>query len=70
MKNFDDFVNLINNSQEFQDSIASVPLNIEKRTYDLTNPEDLGILTHAVDEMTLNRFMKILRKYHEWTNQK
>lgn len=69
MKNFDDFVNLINNSQEFQDSIASVPLNIEKRTYDLTNPEDLGILTHAVDEMTLNRFMKILRKYHEWTNQ-
>ena len=70
MKNFDDFVNLINNSQEFQDSIASVPLNIEKRTYDLTNPEDSGILTHAVDEMTLNRFMKILRKYHEWTNQK
>lgn len=70
MKNFDDFVNLINNSQDFQDSIASVPLNIEKRTYDLTNPEDLGILTHAVDEMTLNRFMKILRKYHEWTNQK
>lgn len=70
MKNFDDFVSLINHSQEFQDSIASVPLNIEKRTYDLTNPEDLGILTHAVDEMTLNRFMKILRKYHEWTNQK
>lgn len=70
MKNFDDFVNLINNSQEFQDSIASVPLNIEKRTYDLTNPEDLEILIHSVDEMTLNRFMKILRKYHEWTNQK
>lgn len=70
MKNFDDFVSLINHSQEFQDSISSVPLNIEKRTYDLTNPEDLEILIHAVDEMTLNRFMKILRKYHEWTNQK
>lgn len=69
MKNFDDFVSLINHSQEFQDSIASVPLNVEKRTYDLTNPEDLGILIHAVDEMTLNRFMKIFRKYHEWTNQ-
>lgn len=35
MKDFDSFVEFINHSQELQDSLIDVPLNIEKKTYNL-----------------------------------
>lgn len=68
MKNFDDFVKLLN-SDDFQKSLSEIPLNIEEREYNLLNMDDLMEISHSIEEVTLNRVVKILRKYHEWSSE-
>ena len=67
LKNFDDFVKLLN-SDDFQKSLSEIPLNIEEREYNLLNMDDLMEISHSIEEATLNRVVKILRKYHEWSS--
>lgn len=67
MKNFDDFVKLLN-SDDFQKSLSEIPLNIEEREYNLLNMDDIMEISHSIEETTLNRVVKILRKYHEWSS--
>lgn len=68
MKNFDDFVKLLN-SDDFQKSLSEIPLNIEEREYNLLNVDDIIEISHFIEETTLNRVLKILRKYHEWSGE-
>lgn len=68
MKNFDDFVKLLN-SDDFQKSLSEIPLNIEEREYNLLNMDDIMEISHSIEETTLNRVVKILRKYHEWSSE-
>lgn len=68
LKNFDDFVKLLN-SDDFQKSLSEIPLNIEEREYNLLNMDDLMEISHSIEEATLNRVVKILRKYHEWSRE-
>lgn len=68
MKSFDDFVKLLN-SDDFQKSLPEIPLNIEEREYNLLNMDDLMEISHSIEEATLNRVVKILRKYHEWSSE-
>ena len=68
MKNFDDFVKLLN-SDDFQKSLSEIPLNIEEREYNLLNMDYLMEISHSIEEATLNRVVKILRKYHEWSSE-
>jgi len=68
LKNFDDFVKLLN-SDDFQKSLSEIPLNIEEREYNLLNMDDLMEISHSIEEVTLNRVVKILRKYHEWSSE-
>ena len=68
MKNFDDFVKLLN-SDDFQKSLSEITLNIEEREYNLLNMDDLMEISHSIEEATLNRVVKILRKYHEWSSE-
>lgn len=68
LKNFDDFVKLLN-SDDFQKSLSEIPLNIEEREYNLLNMDDLMEISHSIEEATLNRVVKILRKYHEWSSE-
>ena len=68
MKIFDDFVKLLN-SDDFQKSLSEIPLNIEEREYNLLNMDDLMEISHSIEEVTLNRVVKILRKYHEWSSE-
>lgn len=70
MKNFDEFINFVNTSENLQNALLSEPLNLEKNTLDLTTKEGFEKLSHAFEERTLNQFMKILRAYHEWINEK
>ena len=69
MKSFDEFVKFINESESIQSAISNVPLNIGPRMYDISKSSDRSELFHAVEERTLNQFMKILRSYHEWINE-
>lgn len=68
LKSFDDFVKLLN-SDDFQKSLSEIPLNIEEREYNLLNMDDLMEISHSIEEATLNRVVKILRKYHEWSSE-
>ena len=68
MKNFDDFVKLLN-SDDFQKSLSEISFNIEEREYNLLNMDDLMEISHSIEEVTLNRVVKILRKYHEWSSE-
>ena len=40
MKNFDEFINFVNTSENLQNALLSEPLNLEKDTLDLTTKED------------------------------
>ena len=69
MKNFDDFVDFINNSDKIQNELSNVNLKLEKKNYSLSNPEDISELIVSVQNNTLQKTMKLLRYYHEWLNQ-
>lgn len=69
MKNFDDFVKFINESDKVQKELADIPLNLKDKIYDLSSSDDISDFKHSLQEQTLNQFMKILREYHNWTNQ-
>ena len=69
MKNFDDFVDFVNNSDKIQNELSNVNLKLEKKNYSLSNPEDISELIVSVQNNTLQKTMKLLRYYHEWLNQ-
>lgn len=69
MKNFDDFVDFINNSDKIQNELSNVNLKLEKKNYSLSNTEDISELIVSVQNNTLQKTMKLLRYYHEWLNQ-
>lgn len=69
MKNFDDFVDFVNNSDKIQNELSNVNLKLEKRNYSLSNTEDISELIVSVQNNTLQKTMKLLRYYHEWLNQ-
>ena len=69
MKNFDDFVDFVNNSEKIQNELSNVNLKLEKRNYSLSNTEDVSELIVSVQNNTLQKTMKLLRYYHEWLNQ-
>ncbi len=69
MKNFDDFVDFVNNSDEIQNELSNVNLKLEKKNYSLSNTEDISELIVSVQNNTLQKTMKLLRYYHEWLNQ-
>lgn len=69
MKNFDDFVDFVNNSEKIQNELSNVNLKLEKRNYSLSNTEDISELIVSVQNNTLQKTMKLLRYYHEWLNQ-
>lgn len=69
MKNFDDFVDFVNNSDKIQNELSNVNLKLEKRNYYLSNTEDISELIVSVQNNTLQKTMKLLRYYHEWLNQ-
>lgn len=69
MKNFDNFVNFINTSNEVQKEMLEFDLKLENRNYNLTNPDDLGQFIAAIQNNTLRKSMRLLRYYHEWINQ-
>lgn len=69
MKNFDDFVDFVNNSGKIQNELSNVNLKLEEKNYSLSNPEDISELIVSVQNNTLQKTMKLLRYYHEWLNQ-
>jgi hypothetical protein len=69
LKNFDDFVDFVNNSDKIQNELSNVNLKLEKRNYSLSNTEDISELIVSVQNNTLQKTMKLLRYYHEWLNQ-
>ena len=69
MKNFDDFVDFINNSDKIQNELSNVNLKLEKKNYSLSNTEDISELIVSVQNNTLQKTMKLLRYDHEWLNQ-
>ncbi len=69
MKNFDDFVDFVNNSDKIQNELLNVNLKLEEKNYSLSNPEDISELIVSVQNNTLQKTMKLLRYYHEWLNQ-
>lgn len=69
MKNFDDFVDFVNNSDKIQNELSNVNLKLEKKNYSLSNTEDISELIVSVQNNTLQKTMKLLRYYHEWLNQ-
>lgn len=69
MKNFDDFVDFVNNSDKIQNELSNVNLKLEKRNYSLSNTEDISELIVSVQNNTLQKTIKLLRYYHEWLNQ-
>lgn len=64
MKNFDDFVDFINNSDKIQNELSNVNLKLEKKNYSLSNTEDISELIVSVQNNTLQKTMKLLRYYH------
>lgn len=69
MKNFDDFVDFVNNSDKIQNELSNVNLKLEDKNYSLSNTEDISELIVSVQNNTLQKTMKLLRYYHEWLNQ-
>ncbi len=69
MKNFDDFVDFVNNSDKIQNELSNVNLKLEKRNYSLSNTKDISELIVSVQNNTLQKTTKLLRYYHEWLNQ-
>lgn len=70
MKNFDDFVKYVNESESVRSTLDTVKMELETDSLDLSNPEDISALIFAIQKQSLNQFMQVLRSYHEWFNEK
>lgn len=62
MKNFDDFVNVVNS--DISSLIAPIqPIN---QMLNLASPEDISILIDRIRTSSAQTTLTLLRRYHEW----
>lgn len=70
MKKFEDFVNLVNDSEQIQSRlIKSTKLDLEPKMYNLADESDLSEIIGKIQESIMRGSMELLRAYHEWSNQ-
>lgn len=70
MKNFDDFVSIVNNSDDIQKRlIKSTNINLRKLNNASSNEEALAEIIYELQSSMMRGSMELLSEYHKWINQ-
>lgn len=70
MKNFDNFVDLVNNSADIQKRLLeSTHVNLEKLNDASSNEEALAEIIYELQSSLMRGSMELLSEYHKWINQ-
>lgn len=70
MKNFDDFVSIVNNSDDIQKRlIKATNINLRKLNNASSNEEALAEIIYELQSSIMRGSMELLSEYHKWINQ-
>ena len=70
MKNFNDFVDLVNNSEDIQKRLVeSTHVNLERLNDASSNEEALAEIIYELQSSLMRGSMELLSEYHKWINQ-
>lgn len=70
MKNFDNFVDLVNSSEDIQNRlIKSTHISLEEFINASSNEEALAELIYEIQSSLMRGSMELLSEYHKWVNQ-
>lgn len=70
MKNFDDFVSIVNNSDDIQKRlIKATNINLRKLNNASSNEEALAEIIYELQSSIMRGSMELLSEYHKWISQ-